>query len=188
MVGTASASTSKTRNAPGLGPILSSLRFATNNPPHPLTAFPWDDSLARAYHFRFASMHWYPAISLQRSGSFLLKPGNRGNKFIARYGARHEREEFSEVMGEAWLHFVHGDVAGEKLFKRCGFATRDATGNNQIEIAQVRRNVVGKAVGGDPAAKVHADGGEFFFSGIALRVGIDPNARFPGNAEGCKAK
>src|SRR5579862_7668491 len=83
-------------------------------------------------------------------------------------------------MGEAGFDFVEGDGAMEELFEGGGFAVGDAAGNDEVEIAQVGRNVVGKAVGSDPAAQVHADGGEFFFGDGG--GWLDPDTGFTGDA------
>ena len=55
------------------------------------------------------------------------------------------------------------DTALEKFFEGGGFAVGDAAGNDEVEVTQIGGDVVGKTVGGDPAADVDANGGEFFF-------------------------
>ena len=51
----------------------------------------------------------------------------------------------------------------QQLLERSGAAIGDAARHDQIEIAQIGGDVVGKAVRRDPAADVHADGAELFF-------------------------
>ena len=58
----------------------------------------------------------------------------------------------------------HGPA--QQFFERRCPAIGDAARHDQIEIAQVGRNVVGKAMRGDPAADVHADGAKLFFRRI----------------------
>ena len=70
----------------------------------------------------------------------------------------------------------------------------DAAGNDQVEITQVGGNVVGETVGSDPAADVHADGGEFFFgSGYSLSFcwlsgWMNPDAGAAWDAKGREAE
>src|SRR5882762_1539469 len=90
------------------------------------------------------------------------------------------------MVNEARLCFVERDVAVEKFFEGGGFAVGDAAGNDEVEIAEVGGDVEGETVGGDPAADVDADGGEFFFGDIARR--LDPNAGFAGDAVGADAE
>src|SRR5882757_3714807 len=90
------------------------------------------------------------------------------------------------MVNEARLYFVEGDVAVEKFFKGGGFAVGDAAGNDQVEVAEVGGDVEGEAVGGDPAADVDADGGEFFFGDAARR--LHPDAGFAGDAVGGDAE
>jgi len=90
------------------------------------------------------------------------------------------------MVNEARLHFVERDVSVEEFFEGSGFAVGYAAGNDEVEVAEVGGNVVGEAVGGDPAADVYADGGEFFFGNIARR--LDPNAGFAGDAVGGDAE
>src|SRR5258708_2709098 len=90
------------------------------------------------------------------------------------------------MVHEARLYFVEGDVAVEKFFKGGGFAVGDAAGNDQVEVAEVGGDVEGEAVGGDPAADVDADGGEFFFGDAARR--LHPDAGFAGDAVGGDAE
>lgn len=84
------------------------------------------------------------------------------------------------MVGKTRPNFVERDIALEELFEGGGFAVGDAAGNDEIEITQVGGDVIGKAVRGDPAADVDADGGEFFLGGIARR--LDPDAGFAGDA------
>jgi len=76
------------------------------------------------------------------------------------------------------FYFVQGDGALEEFFERGGFAVSNAARDDQIEVAQIGGDVVGEAVGSDPAADVDADGSEFFFRGS----GLDPDARFTRDA------
>src|ERR1700720_4489593 len=90
------------------------------------------------------------------------------------------------MVNEARLYFVEQNVAVEEFFEGGGFAVGDAAGNDEVEVAEVGGDVVGKAVGGDPATDVDADGGEFFFGDIARR--LDPDAGFAGDAIGGDAE
>jgi hypothetical protein len=96
---------------------------------------PGDKFLARAYHVLFASTRKGLTSDLKQSGNFFLKPGEKGGEFFAGDEARRKGEEFGEVVTEAGLHFAEGDVAGEELFKRCGFPLGDTAGNDEIEKA-----------------------------------------------------
>ena len=87
---------------------------------------------------------------------------------------------------EVRLCFVERDVAVEEFFEGGGFAVGDAAGNDEVEIAEVCGDVEGEAVGGDPAADVDTDGGEFFFGDIAGR--LDPDAGFAGDPIGGDAE
>ena len=65
----------------------------------------------------------------------------------------------------------------------------DAAGNNQLEIAQVGRDVEGEAVRGDAARNVNADGADFgFFFRIATRTRRAPDAGQAVDAPGLHAK
>jgi len=97
-------------------------------------------------------------------------------------GARVKGEENGQVAGEAGLYFVQGDSAGEQCFERGGAAIRNAAGDDQIEVAKVGGDVVGETVGGNPAADVDADGGEFSFGGVRACAGLDPDASLTGDA------
>ena len=85
-----------------------------------------------------------------------------GKELVFRNRPRAKSEDFGQVVGEARLHFLGGNIAAEESFKGGSFAVGDAARNDEIEIAQVGRDVVGKAVGSHPAADVDADGGKFF--------------------------
>jgi hypothetical protein len=82
------------------------------------------------------------------------------------------------VVAEARFYFSEGDGALEEFFKGSGFAIGDAARDDEIEIAEIGRDIVSETVGGDPAADVDADGSEFFFLGS----GLDPNAGFARDA------
>ena len=97
-----------------------------------------------------------------------------------------ERETFRKLKGKPRLDFIELDVAAEKLFERGGFAVSDATGNDEIEEAEIGGDVVGKTVGGDPAADVDTDGSEFFFRDSA--GWLDPDAGFAGDTKGRDAE
>jgi hypothetical protein len=86
------------------------------------------------------------------------------------------------MVNEARLSFAERNASVEEFFEGGGFAVGDATGNDEVEVAEVGGDVVGKAVGGDPATDVDADGGEFFFGDVARR--LDPDAGFAGDAVG----
>jgi hypothetical protein len=71
-----------------------------------------------------------------------------------------------------------------QFLQRRRLAIRDPARHDQIEKAQIRRNVVGESVRGHPAADVHADGGELF-----LRTALShPNPCFPSDAFGRNSK
>src|SRR5260221_9165330 len=90
------------------------------------------------------------------------------------------------MVNEARLCFVERGVAVEEFIEGGSFAVGDAAGNDEVEIAEVGGDVEGETVGGDPAADVDADGGEFFFGDIARR--LDPDAGFAGDAIGADAE
>src|ERR1700739_3535510 len=113
---------------------------------------------------------------------FVAREG--GMEFFVGHRVWVQREELSEVVGEAGLYFGKGDITREKFFEGGGFAISDAAGNDEIEVAEVGGDVVSEAVGGDPAANVDTNGGEFFFHGTCL----DPNAGFAGDAIGGEAE
>ncbi len=58
--------------------------------------------------------------------------------------------------------FVEINAAAQEFLERCGFATGNAAGNDQIEEPQIGRNIVSKAVRSNPAANVHANGAKLF--------------------------
>jgi hypothetical protein len=90
------------------------------------------------------------------------------------------------MVSETRLYFFERDVAVKEFFEGSGFAVGDAAGNDQVKIAEVGGDVEGETVGGDPAADVDADGGEFFFGDIARR--LNPEAGFAGDAMGGDAE
>ena len=61
----------------------------------------------------------------------------------------------------------------QKFLQRRRALTGDAAGHDQIEIAQIGRNIVREAVRSDPAAQMHAERGELFRRPAGR---IDPNA------------
>src|SRR2546423_1503099 len=69
------------------------------------------------------------------------------------------------MFGQGGGDFAKIDRAAKKLFKRSGFAAGDAAGNDQVEVAQIRGNIVGETVRSNPAAEVYADSTELFGSG-----------------------
>jgi hypothetical protein len=89
-------------------------------------------------------------------------------------------------MNEPRLYFVERYVAVKEFFEGSGFAVGDAAGNDEVEVAKVGGDVEGEAVGGDPAADMDADGGEFLFRDIAW--GLDPDAGLAGDAIGRDAE
>ena len=91
-----------------------------------------------------------------------------------------EGEKFGEMVRETGLYLRESDVAVEEFFEGCGFAVGDATGNDEVEVAEVGGDVEGEAVGSYPAADVDADGGEFFLWDIARRM--NPDAGFAWDA------
>jgi hypothetical protein len=84
------------------------------------------------------------------------------------------------MLKEAGFDLVERHIALEKFLKGGGFTIGDAAGNDEVEIAEIGCNVIGKAVRGNPSADVNADGREFFFGGR----GWDPDACFSGDAIG----
>src|SRR5438309_613153 len=83
------------------------------------------------------------------------------------------------------------DWAPEQLFQRRNAAAGDAARGDQIEKAQIGGNVAGESVGSHPAADVHADGAQFFFTngtGIAAGASSNPHARASRNAESANAE
>src|SRR5579883_1844779 len=89
-------------------------------------------------------------------------------------------------MSEGRADFVEGYIVMEEFFEGGGFAVGDATGNDEVEKAKIGGDVVGEAVGSDPAADVDTDGGEFLVGNVARR--LDPDAGFAGNAIGGDAE
>jgi len=108
----------------------------------------------------------------------LFEMRESGKQLLAGRQVRGERKHIGEVLREARLDFGKRDAAGEKLFERRGFAVDDATRNDEVEMTQVGRNVVGQAMRSDPTADVHANGGKFLF---AVASGY-PDAGFARNA------
>ena len=90
------------------------------------------------------------------------------------------------MVDEARLYFFQREIAVEEFFEGGGFAVRDAAGDDEVEVAEVGGDVECEAVGGDPAADVDANSGEFFFGDIAN--GLDPDASFAGYAIGGDAE
>jgi hypothetical protein len=88
-------------------------------------------------------------------------------------GLRRPGEKFGEVMNQARFYFVERYIAVEELFEGGGLSVGDAAGNDEVEVAEVCGDIEGETVGGDPAADVDADGGEFFFWDIARRLHPD---------------
>jgi hypothetical protein len=95
-----------------------------------------------------------------------------------------EIEEFGEVADQLGLGLGEGDGTVEKFFQGSGLAVGQAAGDDEVEIAEISGDIVGKAVGSDPAADMDADGSEFFFGG----VGRDPDAGFARNTIGGDAE
>src|SRR5271166_426671 len=91
-----------------------------------------------------------------------------GKKLVGRLENRVTDEKFGEMACQMGFCFDQGDRALEEFFEGGGFAIGDAAGNDEVEVTKVGGNVVGETVGGDPAADVHTNGGEFFFAGSSL--------------------
>ena len=75
-------------------------------------------------------------------------------------------EDFGEVVREVGAGCVEGNGAAEGAFEGGGAFALDAAGDDEVEEAEVGGDVEGEAVGGNPAAEVNAEGGEFFFGAI----------------------
>jgi hypothetical protein len=70
------------------------------------------------------------------------------------------------------------NFALQQFLQRRGLTIGNAAGNNQFEVAQIGGHVIRKTVRSDPAADVHADGGQLFFgAGFA-----DPNSSLTSQA------
>ncbi len=111
--------------------------------------------------------------------------GDESSKeFIECNGEKLKTEKLGEVLKQARFHFGQGDGTVEEFFERSGFAFSDAAGDDEIEVTEIGGNVIGKAVRSDPAADVHADGGELFFRGR----GGNPDAGLAGDAIGGDAE
>jgi hypothetical protein len=83
---------------------------------------------------------------------------HNGKKISRKNGAGVEREEIGEVVSEARFDFAEVNRALEEFFERGCFAVGYAARDDEIEIAEIGRDVVGESVRGDPAADVDADG------------------------------
>src|SRR6185437_15466908 len=99
-------------------------------------------------------------------------------QFVERDGLWFALEDFGEMSGEARAGFIKRDGMAKRAFERRGAFVFYAAWNYEIEVAEVCGDIECKTVRRDPAAKVHAQGGELFF---ALRR-IDPDAMAAENA------
>src|ERR1051326_6344594 len=72
----------------------------------------------------------------------------------------------AEALGEGGLHrredFLDGDGASEQASKAGDAIVADTAGDDDIEVGEIGADVEGKAVLGDPAAGLDADGRELF--------------------------
>src|SRR6516165_1808120 len=119
-----------------------------------------------------------------RGSHGLFRMGECGQELFAGGGTGSERKKIGEMVGETRFYFIEGHAARKELLEGGSFAAHDAAGNDEVEIAQVGRDVIGEAVRRDPAADVDADRSKFFF----LVSGFHPDAGPPGDAVGGNAE
>src|SRR5579863_1143302 len=77
----------------------------------------------------------------------------------------------SEVGDQPLADLVHRNGAVEGALERRDTFIGNAARYHQVKVAQVGRNIVGKAVRRDPAAEMHAEGAELFVT----RWSFDPH-------------
>src|SRR5271168_1091186 len=73
-------------------------------------------------------------------------------KFFARYRLQTQSENLGKMRGKTRSGITRFHPAAEDALKRRGTRTCNAARNEQIEIAQVSRDIVREAVGSHPAA------------------------------------
>src|SRR6202034_4790530 len=95
-----------------------------------------------------------------------------------------EREGFREVGDEAVADCVeHGTAAEGAIQRRDAFAA-DAARHDEVEAAEIDRDIVREAVRSDPTAQMHAEGAQFLFAARS----VEPRAALAVDSLGREAE
>ena len=85
-------------------------------------------------------------------------------EFGARDGNHGALEELAEMRGQFRPDFIGAHGAIQDAFERRSAFAGNAAWHDQVKVSQIGGNIVREAMRSDPAAEVHAEGGEFFFA------------------------